>query len=175
MNSILQYKQISAVGPFSECSSCRIHYLKFQIGRRGRGQLGGGGGRCLGGRGRPRLGSTPARLRQRPTLQESEPVQGEEVDSLLLISKYLFHSFLRVSFAAEVTEKVELLGADELVLGKPTIIKKPMKKERRERRHELKQNQAPSLWVSHFFFLFLLVTFKFKSSFSVPPYAAIPC
>lgn len=52
----------------------------------------------------------------------------------------------RVSFAAEVTEKMDLLEADELVLGKPSIIKKPMKKERRRHeRHELKQNEAPSL------------------------------
>lgn len=50
-----------------------------------------------------------------------------------------------MSFAAEVTEKMELREADELRMSRPSIIRKPMKKERRDRRHELKHNEAPSL------------------------------
>lgn len=51
----------------------------------------------------------------------------------------------RVSFAAEVTEKMDLLSAEDLALGKQAIIKKPMKRERRQReKYELRQNEAPS-------------------------------
>lgn len=55
----------------------------------------------------------------------------------------------RVSFAADVTEKTldldMCMSIDEM--NKPSIIKKPMKKERSEkhRARELKQNEAPSL------------------------------
>uniref|UniRef100_A0A914MU63 VWFA domain-containing protein n=2 Tax=Meloidogyne TaxID=189290 RepID=A0A914MU63_MELIC len=52
----------------------------------------------------------------------------------------------RVSFAAEVTEKMDLLSAEDLALGKQAIIKKPMKREKRRQRekYELRQNEAPS-------------------------------
>jgi hypothetical protein len=49
-----------------------------------------------------------------------------------------------VSFASEVTEKTVQMDVEEM--GKPSIIRKPMKKERKDRRHEqLKKSEAPSL------------------------------
>ena len=61
----------------------------------------------------------------------------------------------RVSFAAEVTEKTletidHSLGLNasmtvEPAFQKPSIIKKPIKKEREHRRGELRRNEAPAL------------------------------
>lgn len=57
--------------------------------------------------------------------------------------------YLRVSFAADVTEKtIDLsmdLGLSIEEYNKSSIIKKPMKKERERRRQDLKANKAPSL------------------------------
>lgn len=61
----------------------------------------------------------------------------------------------RVSFAAEVTEKtMEMIDHSldlnmsmtvEPAFQKPSIIKKPMKKEREHRARDLRRNEAPSL------------------------------
>jgi hypothetical protein len=55
----------------------------------------------------------------------------------------------RVSFAADVEEKHDLdmeMSMSVEDKNKPSIIRKPMKKEReRHRRRDLRQNEAPSL------------------------------
>lgn len=79
----------------------------------------------------------------------------------------------RVSFAADVTEKTmeeqHDLGLDMSMtvepFSKPSIIKKPMKKEREVKHGELRRNAAPGLCVS------LLM----QRDIAVPLFAGIPC
>ena len=54
----------------------------------------------------------------------------------------------RVSFAADVTEKSVDLSSDmrlNVEDMKPSILKKPLRRERESRVKELRQNEAPSL------------------------------